>query len=150
MPRIPARKPRKLPRDQQRFASFDPGDVHVGVALFDKGRCVYCAEHTPESSLQWLKKQLRLGLDHVVIERFQLYPNKAAAQHGSDMLTSQLIGAMRFVCCLYKTEVSQQQAALKKPTESLIIKRNIERLSVQEGNHAKDAETHGYTYLWKG
>lgn len=138
------------PRDLMRFASFDPGDVHVGVALFEKGKCVYSREHSPESSLQWLDERLKEGLDHVVIERFQLYPNKAAAQHGSDMLTSQLIGAMRLLACQHKCPVTQQQAALKKPTENLVKRRGVKRLSTKEGNHAKDAETHGYAFIWRG
>lgn len=141
---------KKKRRNRMRFTSFDPGDVHVGVALFDQGKCTYCREHSPESALEWLAERLQEGLDHVVIERFQLYPNKASAQHGSDMLTSQLIGAMRLLACQYNTPVTQQQAALKKPTENLINRRGIERRSVREGNHARDAETHGYAFIWKG
>lgn len=138
------------PKNEMRFASFDPGDVHVGVALFEKGKCVYSKEHTPASSLEWLTQRLEEGLDYVVIERFQLYPDKAAAQHGSDMLTSQLIGAMRLLACQHNTPHVQQQAALKKPAENLINRRKIKRLSLKEGNHAKDAETHGYAFLWRG
>ena len=147
---MPKANPSTKPRDQMRFASFDPGDVHVGVALFEKGECTYCKEHTPTSSLEWLTARLKEGLDYVVIERFQLYPNKASAQHGSDMLTSQLIGAMRLLSCQHGTPVIQQQAALKKPTENLIIRRAIERRSNNEGGHARDAETHGYAFIWRG
>ena len=137
-------------KDQQKFISFDPGDVHVGVAVFDQGRCVQCMEQTPLGSLKMLLGLLKdKELDHVVIERYQLYPNKAMLQSGSDMLTSQLIGAMRALAWLYDVPVTLQQAALKKPTEALIRRRNIERLSFGKGDHAKDAETHGYTYLWK-
>ena len=137
-------------KDQQKFISFDPGDVHVGVAVFDQGRCVQCMEQTPLGSLKMLLGLLKdKELDHVVIERYQLYPNKAMLQSGSDMLTSQLIGAMRALAWLYDVPVTLQQAALKKPTEALIRRRNIERLSFGKGDHAKDAESHGYTYLWK-
>lgn len=137
-------------KDQQKFISFDPGDVHVGVAVFDQGRCVQCMEQTPLGSLKMLLGLLKdKELDHVVIERYQLYPNKAMLQSGSDMLTSQLIGAMRALAWLYEVPVTLQQAALKKPTEALIRRRNIERLSFGKGDHAKDAESHGYTYLWK-
>lgn len=143
------KKKQEKPRNQQRFVAFDPGDVHVGVALFEYGECVRCLEETPGGSLKMLNHLLRQGLDQVVIERFQLYPNKAAKQHGSDMLTSQLIGAMRLLACIHHTPVTIQQAALKRPTEALINRRGIKRLSLGVSNHAKDAETHGYTYLWR-
>lgn len=137
-------------KDQQKFISFDPGDVHVGVAVFDQGRCVQCMEQTPLGSLKMLLGLLKdKELDHVVIERYQLYPNKAMLQSGSDMLTSQLIGAMRALAWLYDVPVTIQQAALKKPTEALIRRRKIERLSFGEGDHARDAESHGYAYLWR-
>ena len=137
-------------KDQQKFISFDPGDVHVGVAVFDQGRCIQCMEQTPLGSLQMLLRLLKNNeLDHVVIERYQLYPNKAMLQSGSDMLTSQLIGAMRALAWLHDVPVTLQQAALKKPAESLIKRRGIQRLSDGEGGHAKDAESHGYIYLWR-
>lgn len=131
--------------------AVDPGDVHVGVSYFDgTGKCRWAREFGPLGFLIWLNQYLpilRIGV--LVVERYQLYPNKAAQQHGSDMLTSQLIGAIRWIGHQHGIPVVQQQAALKVPTESLINHRGVERKSLGEGGHAKDAETHGHCYLWK-
>lgn len=132
-----------------KFYSIDPGDVHVGVALFKGQRCMWAREFTPEGILKYLADHLN-GSEALVVERFQLYPHLAQKQSGSDMLTSQLIGALRLLACQKGVPVVIQQAALKTPAESAIIKRNVPRQSTGNGDHAKDAETHGYAYIWRG
>lgn len=131
-----------------KFYAIDPGDVHVGVALFRGRQCMWAKEFTPERVLKHLETHLA-GSEVLVIERFQLYPHLAQTQAGSDMLTSQLIGALRLLACQLNVPVVIQQAALKTPTENAITKRGIARLSTGKGDHAKDAETHGYAYLFR-
>lgn len=134
---------------QRKFYAIDPGDVHVGVALFKGRQCMWAKEFTPKGILKHLEAHL-MGTEVLVIERYQLYPHLAQAQAGSDMLTSQLIGALRLMACQLGVPVVLQQAALKTPTENAIAKRGIARKSKGKGNHAKDAETHGYAYLLRG
>lgn len=136
-----------MPR-ARKFYAIDPGDVHVGVALFRGRRCVWAKEFTPKGILKHLGSHL-IGSEVLVIERYQLYPHLAQAQSGSDMLTSQLIGALRLLACQLNVPVVIQQAALKTPTENVIVKKKITRQSTGEGDHAKDAETHGYAYLFR-
>lgn len=149
-------KPERL----RRFVAIDPGDVHCGVAYFEDQECRWATEFSP-SGLLMLLEGARLGNldDHgryavpgvqgLVVERFQLYGDRMGAQVGSDMRTSQLIGALRLASDLGGLWMVQQQAALKTPTENLIRHRGIRRESLGEGGHARDAETHGYTFLWK-
>lgn len=85
--------------------AIDPGDVHVGMALFTKDRtdqdtgygpwrCRTAYERGWADGLDEVAMLMIDGLlDHLVVERFQLYPDLAQEQAGSDMLTSQWIGA---------------------------------------------------------
>lgn len=130
------------------FFAIDPGDAHVGVARFDGDQCTWAEEYDPTSAMRYLAEHLP-GADVLVVERYQLYPHLAQKQQGSDMRTSQMIGALKWLAWTLDVPVVIQQAALKKPTEALIRHRNIQRRSKGPGDHAKDAETHGYTYLWK-
>lgn len=134
---------------QRQFYAIDPGDVHVGVAMFRGYHCLWAKEFTPEEILQYLSSRLK-GSEVLVVERFQLYPHLAQTQAGSDMKTSQLIGALRLLACQQGVPVVIQQAALKTPAESMIRKRKITRQSLGKGDHAKDAETHGYAYIFRG
>lgn len=130
------------------FYAVDPGDVHVGLAYFRDGSCVWAREFDPTGALRFLREHLP-GSDALVVERYQLYPHLAQLQQGSDMRTSQMIGALKYLAWRVQVPVYIQQAALKKTAESLINHRKIQRQSLGAGNHAKDAETHGYAYLWR-
>lgn len=147
------------PENLRRFIAIDPGDVHCGVAYFEDQECRWATEYSP-SGLLLLLEDCRLGyglgpneravdLQGLVVERFQLYGDRMGAQVGSDMLTSQLIGALRLEADLAGWWMVQQQAALKTPTENLIRHRGITLRSLGHGGHARDAETHGFTFLWK-
>lgn len=130
------------------FYAIDPGDKHVGLAYFEDSACVWAREETPLGTMQYLGKHLH-GEHVLVVERYQLYPHLAQTQQGSDMRTSQMIGALKWLAYRRGARVVIQQAALKRATEALIIKRGIARKATGNGDHAKDAETHGYTYLWR-
>lgn len=136
------------PKEEGFFYAIDPGDVHVGVARFDGETCTWARESDPTSAMHDLAKQLP-GAHVLVVERYQLYPHLAQLQQGSDMRTSQMIGALKWLAWTLGIPVVIQQAALKKPTEALIRHRGVQRVAQGDGDHAFDAETHGYTYLWK-
>lgn len=130
------------------FYAIDPGDKHVGLSLFVNGECVWALETDPLTAMQHLSYTLE-ATDVVVVERYQLYPHLAQTQQGSDMRTSQMIGALKWLAYQRNVPVVIQQAALKKPTEALIQRRGITRKALGKGDHAKDSETHGYTYLFR-
>lgn len=131
-----------------KLISIDPGDRHVGVAFFEGEGCSWALNFTPSDAMDFLLQEVP-GVDVVVVERYQLYPHLAQLQQGSDMRTSQMIGAIKVVARMHGVPVVIQPAAFKKAAESLIKHRGIVRKSLGHGDHAKDAETHGYTYLWK-
>lgn len=85
------------------FWSIDPGESKCGVAIFEGGRCVQALRSTPGECLDKLWEHL--GFAHpstrpqgVVLEHFTLRGDLAAMQVGGEMGTSQMIGAVRWMC----------------------------------------------------
>lgn len=130
--------------------AIDPGDVHVGWAcglrVKDTQWGVKAGEWTRSEAIA---EVTRFGkdLDELIIEKFVLYPGKAAQQSYSPMLTSELIGKLKLVAELNNVTVTMQGADIKVPTKSQLKARGIPL--VGKGNHAKDAEAHLYYRLLK-
>jgi len=147
----------------QMMVTVDPGDRHVGVAYwtFEDGAwgCEHAQEMEPEQFTDYLRTHLVTGaIGTVVYESWQLYGDKAAEQVGSEMLTSQLIGVIKYL--VRQTQVNwpmnapqifSQQAAIKTPTRAILKKRQVvsvaKRLKQDPDGHAFDAELHGYHFL---
>ena len=127
----------------QNVLAVDPGAAHVGVALIREGginAIEYPAKH-------WLVafEEIVDQFDVVVIEKFVLYPHKAAAQSWQAMTTSELIGAMRWIASKAGVEVVMQGADIKIPTRRQCQARNIEWKN--KSKHASDALLHLHFYL---
>lgn len=86
--------------------AVDPGDVHVGLALFTYGPdadgdeaadCTRAWETDPATAIDliasWL---LNYQIDTLVVEEFRLYPGKAKQLTGSTMPTCELIGQIKW------------------------------------------------------
>lgn len=139
-----------------RLLAIDPGDVHCGMALFhgDRG-CQQAWELDPPGCLRYVRGSLEDGeLDVLIIEKFVLYPWKAQEQAYSQMLTCQLIGALKAAWAWWggECELVEQGATIKKPTVGVLRSRKVASKAKQSkaGGHAFDAELHGYYYLLKG
>lgn len=162
-----------------RLIAIDPGDVHVGLAMFDddnpedEWRCRYAIEASPDKALDDFALLLLEGdLDFVIWEQFRLYADKAMEQTGSEMLTSQMIGVIRYLlrcterhrarypggssscplpnCKQHRVVTAREQPAdIKTPTLGLLRARGIQSKAKQAGTggHALDAETHGWCFL---
>lgn len=85
--------------------AIDPGDVYTGVAFFEEDpdepygwRCIDAQEFEPDVFLDGLAESLIDGdLDVVIFEKFRLYADKARMQTGSEFLTAQSIGVIRWL-----------------------------------------------------
>lgn len=140
--------------------AIDPGDAHIGMAEFEEGRCVQAWEEDPASGLRHVQNVMLSGwLDALVVEAFVLYPWKAREQAFSQLLTSQYIGALKLMWATGGTidltgvippfKWIQQGADIKKPMFAQLRARKIPMLSADvTGQHAKDAEAHGYYFLF--
>jgi len=84
--------------------AVDPGDSHTGVAFFNRGDdgvwyCFQTIEFEPdEFNDAWLGTLVaREEPEFLILEIFRLYADLAAEQRGSEFLTSQQIGALKFI-----------------------------------------------------
>lgn len=87
--------------------AVDPGDVHCGVAFFEQVKttgakakqweCVWTQEYYPD---EWLDVLMRILVENrlrrLVYERWRLYADKASVQTGSEFVSTQVIGVMRW------------------------------------------------------
>ena len=132
-----------------RIIAVDPGDKHVGIAEWDLSRGRYemrSWEIDADKALAWIDRLLTSGVQALVIEEFKLYKGKATAQAGSNMLTSEMIGALKWIASVYKVPVVLQPAAIKVPTRAQCVARNLEWKD-RRSNHASDARLHAFYYL---
>lgn len=144
--------------------SVDPGDTHVGVAVWDMDDmpgpgpddpvnriwiCQDAFETRPVPLLRALQVAVGSGLiQTVVFERFVLEPAGATACLGTDMETAQMIGAIKFAVN-GRCEIIGQTNQIKIPIRSVLKARKLKsraRLD-KAGGHAFDAELHGAYHI---
>jgi len=147
----------------RRLLAVDPGEVHVGVAVFvetsDGWRCAATVELNPFGWVRLYDAILASALrpHYLVIEDFRLYGHLAMTQVGSSMATSQLIGWTNYATLLFndplaedqQTAVVLQGAQIKKPTQAVLRAHRIRSTAkaARAGGHAFDAELHGWFYI---
>lgn len=141
---------------QDRLASLpdywwtvDPGDVNVGLSMWTGPVCFESYHTTPNELVDLLVTEaVRGGLKLVVYEAFNLRAELAMQQTGSELLTPQLIGAIRHIC-----RRAQIETASYRPADHKGIYRNADHKppnrphqewrSYGRGGHAKDSECVG-------
>lgn len=157
--------PKERPRTR-RFLAVDPGDVHVGVAEFEQvgsepWRAVWAYEWRPDEFMEWLHLNLqRMRWDWLVVEEWRLFPEHAPRAVGSDMPTSRLIGSIQAIARFSppatawfdrgECPIHYQTPQIKVPTRSMLKRRklrSVAKILKISGDHASDAELHGYHYL---
>lgn len=140
------------------FWSIDPGESKCGVAIFQNARCVQAVRSVPEECLDKLWEHLGYRAPSarpagIVLERFALRGDLAAAQTGSELGTVQMIGAIRWMCRQTQTplvmQTPQNAHAVDKSTSTLVFRKWPQRrwASYGQGSDAKMAEKHGYFRL---
>lgn len=148
-----------------RFLAIDPGDEHVGLAEFERKNdgvwyCAWAGEKTPEQFLPWFAEGLRKDRwEHVVVESWRLFPESAKFYVGSDMPTSRLIGSIEAMATYVPdadtwfddpVAVTYQSPQIKVPTRSVLKRRklrSVAKILKVSGDHASDAELHGFKYM---
>lgn len=91
--------------DEPFVLAVDPGDLSCGVALLRKDeedenghQVFWVGEQAPDDFTDFLAWLIIQGKLHTVIyERFRLYGDKSVEQTGSEFMTSQLIGVIRWM-----------------------------------------------------
>jgi hypothetical protein len=157
------------PPEKTMILGIDPGDVHCGIATarasYDdatrEGRIevIRSLERTPGDCVDLVAAWCLEGwVDAVAIERFTLYGDKAQLQTGSEMLTAQTIGALRYVIRLCNRErrdnglreipVHLQGADLKKSMRAQCKARGIDLIPAP-ADHERDAQLHSVAYAMR-
>lgn len=133
------------------FWAIDPGESKCGVAVFVEGHCAQAVKSTPDQCLDKLWEHLSRPPDAtrpvgLVVEQFALRADLAAAQTGSQMGTSQMIGAIRWMARHHGVPVHMQtprQAHSMKTLSPLDVRPQRRWTSYGQGADAKMAELHG-------
>lgn len=146
-----------------RFVAVDPGDVHVGWAVFtddnrgtrDWGawRCESAEEITPLDLLNRIiswSNPPRPEFNFAVVEEFRPYPTTIKALIGSDLPTARMIGWIELACHTSGVVLHKQPAHILKATEEMTKRKLITLMSRGHGGHAKDAELHGWYRVLQG
>lgn len=100
--------------------SFDPGDPHVGVALWvqtgDRWICRRAREHTPNEFIDILRRLLaEAKIQRVAYEVFALGgEQEAMMQKGSTFGMVEVIGSARHECRLYDIDLEPVQRSRRK------------------------------------
>lgn len=127
--------------------AIDPGEKHCGLAVFVDGQTRLAQTLPPDGMLSWLESELRRKPGRpmvVVIEEFRVYDDKPMTW--SDCRTIEVIGVVAWLCARHGVELVRQPAHLKKPTAGHVRHRGVTLIG--DTVHARDAELHGYHYLW--
>lgn len=130
--------------------AIDPGDKHVGWAVFIDGECTYVAEIEPDQ----VPDMMFAGgsdPDVVVCEEFRLYPWSMQAQRFSQMATCELIGVIKYLCATEVVSLVMQPATIKKVARAQMSARGSvnDAVKLRKGGHAADAFLHGWYWLMK-
>lgn len=103
------------------LTAVDPGDVYVGVAFFDPKEddvngweCVGAQEFAPDEFMDALTESILANeIPILVFERFRIYEDKALEQTGSEMLTCQLIGQIKYIVRKHNEHCAMHTQALE-------------------------------------
>jgi hypothetical protein len=99
--------------------AIDPGDKHVGVAFFatnDDGEwyCQDAQQIEHDDFIDGLAEMILIDREPpltVVYEKFRLYADKAELQTGSEFLTSQMIGVIKYLVRVHNQHVDRHDEA---------------------------------------
>ncbi len=130
------------------FANADPNPIkYLGI---DPGKsngvCGYDAKYYLQFMLTVAEKDMSKFLrcfeqvDTCVVEDYLLYPNKAAQQYYSDLITPRVIGRIEAWAELFDTKVVKQGASIKETGYKWIGHKKPSK--ADPTNHQKDAHVH--------
>lgn len=158
----------------ERALYLDPGNVHTGVAVFERDGfdntwdCVDAAtlrlddDAKVHEFLDWLTARLsKCEIDIIGYEIYRLFNDKAKEQTGSEFEAVQIIGNVKYLAHRYRSynrgfrqdlELVRFRPEDKKPTAGILKSRGITSEAKRRktyGDHAQDAELQGYRDILK-
>jgi hypothetical protein len=130
-----------------KLIAIDPGDEHVGIAVFEDGEYASSAEIRPEDLVSLL---INVRHDVIVIEEYRAYPSMAGARAFKKNKTSELIGAVKVLGDSHGSLIVEQEAALRKIAERSGAWKNLSEQGLIRSRHARAAVLHGLYFVQFG
>lgn len=121
---------------------MDPGEVHVGVAIWEADQLMTAVEMSPRELLGMVQDyQPPL----IVIESFSLRSTRwTGAQSKQAVETLKLIGGVEALCTMYGGEVVEQQPSVRHVAQRSPWWRD---LKLAANPHVRSAAAHGLYFL---
>lgn len=102
-----------------KLIAIDPGDAHVGVAFFDVNAdgewfCEDAQQIEHDDFIDGLAEMVisdKMAPEYLIFERFRLYGDKAKLQTGSEFLTAQMIGVIKYLVKVHNDHVDKHELA---------------------------------------
>lgn len=126
--------------------SVDPGQVHVGIAIWDKDKLSDAYETSPEEFLA----ECHLGWpSHIVIEGFSLSGSAYSRSKAKQAIdTLKLIGFVQFSSVYFNFQVFEQQPAVRHVAQrSPFWTKLITDYPMGGNSHVRSAVSHGLYWL---
>lgn len=129
--------------------SIDPGDSHVGFAVWEHGELIRWVKLSPQATISELESVQGLDiLSTVVVESYRLYPWLAHQQGYSALKTPQLIGVIKYLAWKSGADVVEQNATIKAKAFAGMAMAGF--TMPRTNQHVRDAIAHGWWYITKG
>lgn len=140
----------ELSAREVKYVAFDPGET-TGFAQFDpSGDLIRSGKISVAGKPERLYQELPLAIPGttrvVIIEDYELFAHKAAAQSWSKLETVRYIGAIQYHAHLLKAEVVFQKPNVK-PVAYMWAGIEVPKQKIM--THETDAFVHGVYYLQK-
>lgn len=137
------------------WVSLDPGDRYCGWVDWEGFKPVFSAIMSPEETVERLESSV-CKIEVLVFEKFSLYAWNEKSLAGNEFRTSQLIGAVKYICNRAGVVWVAQSAAegkstyRREPFKHWKTRDWKQALGTDIGSgHSRDALAHGYEYLRK-
>ena len=133
-----------------RFLSIDPGEEHVGVAMFSrsdgKWEAMWSNTSAPDRAVDYIWHTVaHLAVDNVIAEQWRVYPGMA---EWSECRTAEVIGVVRHLCRRFNIPFETVPARVKNPARAFVRRADIPLIG--DTVHAKDAELIGWYWINAG
>lgn len=130
-----------------RLLSVDPGEMHVGYAMFHGQVCINADVADPDIAIAILWVCIENNqFDAVVCESWRNYSETVT---WSECRTVEVIGALSHMCKRHDVPFTKQPATIKRPGLARMHAHGLEmpdlsHVPTRDRIHAQDAVVHGY------
>lgn len=133
-----------------KLLAVDPGERHVGCAIFWGRELVETRVLDPEPAVRWIWQMIENAqFELVIVEQWRNY---GAEVTWSECTTVEVIGAIKHMCVRHSVQCLKQPALVKRPARARMRAHGIDQpdlshITKDQQIHASDAVAHGWWWL---